>query len=1011
MLKLKEQINNQEMSFKEQIAPTTPALGYVRIYAKADGKMYRKDDAGVEVAMEGSAGSALKLSTLTVGATGADHTTIQGALDAIGVNGGKIYLTDASYTAPAGGFIIKGSNVMIEGNGNGTIINADGAVATTTFKANANTYVGFGLKNVTLNQTNATTQGVAIDGSAMSLNKIEGIKIVGFGTGIKLNDGGFNNTFYNNYKNISMFEVINGIDMTSTSPVNFNQFENIRVVVKAGSGGKALIMNNAQGNGYYNFNGEPLVATGITGIEMTTANTFDNNFYNVYLENNNIGLTLDVNTQRNNFYGGNIVVSATTNLSDLGKKNNFYAVNVGGVQVSKQASVQFVDTSNASEIAVDIKNNTSFAHIAGRLVRMLLLNGSDTSNVLEVGTAGSGLALQIQNTWATLRGANYSTVGVSNDTVFSNHSYIRMNGAVAQTLTGIAGGVDGKRLTLRNTTANTLTLNHESVLSIASNRILTPDALPYVVGAGKQVELIWDVSDSRWVVLAQHVVSTGGGSPAGSTTQVQYNNAGAFAGHSGMTYDSTVSALSVTGRVGVATPVYGGSRLGDSVLQAPSIDTQSLNIKDGLQNTLASWFATAGTGYVQSTLKSYLENDFTLRVVGKSHNLATTDGAAVLALINEDATGANVEGLDLFAQRYLTSGTDVAQTAGIIMLQEGTGAKLDFGFWYKNPGAQTYNRVYNISKTTYKMTFDQAPIIPGATSSADINLSGTNIGINLTGITTEPIAPATGVGRLYAKAIATRVMPKWIGPSGVDYPIQAHIGFNNIRGWRGGNTIVATTFASTEGTLPYTGASPIAPTIPALASTNILTQTSRSTISTSATAGTLAYIRANALNFWRGNGAGLGGFFVVHRFALTGTLQAGVRAFAGITDSVANPTNIDPLTSTTPGGVGLAVNANTGNWRLVNNITGTARTSLDLGASFPVTGAGMMELVLYSAPNGTGISYRVTNLSTGATTSGTLTTNIPSNTTFLNPVIWVTNNATAAAQTLDFISTYVETDY
>ena len=52
-----------------------------------------------------------------------------------------------------------------------------------------------------------------------------------------------------------------------------------------------------------------------------------------------------------------------------------------------------------------------------------------------------------------------------------------------------------------------------------------------------------------------------------------------------------------------------------------------------------------------------------------------------------------------------------------------------------------------------------------------------------------------------------------------------------------------------------------------------------------------------------------------------------------------------------------------------------------------------------------------TNLSSAVQVSGSLTTNIPANTTFLAPSVWITNNATAAAATMDFVSTYVETDF
>lgn len=44
------------VEFAEAAAPATPAAGQVRIYAKADGLMYSKDDAGVETALGGGGG-------------------------------------------------------------------------------------------------------------------------------------------------------------------------------------------------------------------------------------------------------------------------------------------------------------------------------------------------------------------------------------------------------------------------------------------------------------------------------------------------------------------------------------------------------------------------------------------------------------------------------------------------------------------------------------------------------------------------------------------------------------------------------------------------------------------------------------------------------------------------------------------------------------------------------------------------------------------------------------------
>jgi hypothetical protein len=137
-----------------------------------------------------------------------------------------------------------------------------------------------------------------------------------------------------------------------------------------------------------------------------------------------------------------------------------------------------------------------------------------------------------------------------------------------------------------------------------------------------------------------------------------------------------------------------------------------------------------------------------------------------------------------------------------------------------------------------------------------------------------------------------------------------------------------------------------------------------------------------------------------------------MRAFVGLTDTATTaPTNIDPTTSTTPGKIGMAINANTGNWNLVHNATGVAPTIIALGANFPVNITDSLELQLFAAPNAATIGYRVTNWTTNLSTTGTISTNMPANTVFLGRTIWATNNATAAAVAWSMSRFYLGTDY
>jgi hypothetical protein len=54
-----QDIDIPHLEFAEAAAPSTPASGIVRLYAKTDGSLYSKDDAGTETVVTGGGGSTL----------------------------------------------------------------------------------------------------------------------------------------------------------------------------------------------------------------------------------------------------------------------------------------------------------------------------------------------------------------------------------------------------------------------------------------------------------------------------------------------------------------------------------------------------------------------------------------------------------------------------------------------------------------------------------------------------------------------------------------------------------------------------------------------------------------------------------------------------------------------------------------------------------------------------------------------------------------------------------------
>ena len=292
-----------------------------------------------------------------------------------------------------------------------------------------------------------------------------------------------------------------------------------------------------------------------------------------------------------------------------------------------------------------------------------------------------------------------------------------------------------------------------------------------------------------------------------------------------------------------------------------------------------------------------------------------------------------------------------------------------------------------------------------------LSLIGTDPGMILNGITTEPSAPATGTLEIYAKSIAGRMLPKWIGPSGFDTPFQAALSQNKVAWWNPpGN---ATTVPGVLGIAAPTSLGTA--TARNVAATNAFTRSKRLGYNSAATAGQAGGHYLGTAQYTTGAGSGLGGFYYVCRFGSADTLASAI-SFVGLSSSTAAPTvTASPATFTNAIGVGAA----TGDTNLSIYYGGSAaQTPIALGASFPksTNSTDLYELVLYCGSNtATSVGYRVTNIVSGVQVSGTLTaavagTQLPASTTFLAHRAYRSNNATATAVLIDIVSVYIETD-
>ena len=277
--------------------------------------------------------------------------------------------------------------------------------------------------------------------------------------------------------------------------------------------------------------------------------------------------------------------------------------------------------------------------------------------------------------------------------------------------------------------------------------------------------------------------------------------------------------------------------------------------------------------------------------------------------------------------------------------------------------------------------------------------------------TTDPSPPAAGYLNLYAKDIGGRILPKWVGPSGLDTSIQPFLGANKIGMLcPPGNAVTVSTLGAY--TAPTATGTAVTRTV---ATTNLFTRMRRVGFTTTATAGTLAGARVAAAQITTG-GATASGFYKQIRFGISDTvLVAGARMFVGISATTSAPTNVEPSTLTNSIGIGHGA-ANTNLFLYYGG--STAQTPINLGVNFPTNtiNTDVYELILFTSPISSDVSYRVSRLNTSDVASGVLANgggvSLPSTTTLLTYLqAWRSNNATAAVAGLDIMSDYIETDY
>jgi hypothetical protein len=300
--------------------------------------------------------------------------------------------------------------------------------------------------------------------------------------------------------------------------------------------------------------------------------------------------------------------------------------------------------------------------------------------------------------------------------------------------------------------------------------------------------------------------------------------------------------------------------------------------------------------------------------------------------------------------------------------------------------------------STGQLQYNSASVFAGTT---ELFITGGLLA--LTSSAEPPVAPSSSV-LITAKSMANRMLPHFNGPSNLDTTMQPALF---------GNTILialpnfgSTTPISIGNNWSFLAAGSGEKINGTLTSTSDISGMTRNTYATGTTEVSAAGFRSGNVQAFLGNAEGRGGFFFYSRFGVetsSGTYRVAVGLMGGSTAITADP-------STNGSVIWLGKDAADTTWQVITRRTGTAN-KIDTGIT--VTDGQVLDLAIFSAPNSQAVTFYVRNPITGADLYvGTpITTNLPTNTSFLYPTAQIASTVGTTSKLLGVGQMYLEKDF
>jgi hypothetical protein len=254
-------------------------------------------------------------------------------------------------------------------------------------------------------------------------------------------------------------------------------------------------------------------------------------------------------------------------------------------------------------------------------------------------------------------GTDYTTpTGAQNDVNVGAVSSMRFNGTSATTFEGIVTGtanVAGALLTIHNaSTTASLTLADQSATtdSTLANRIITGTGSNLVMAANSSIVMQYDGTLQRWRVIG----GSGGGVPAGTTGQIQFNSgSNNFAASANLSWNNTGNQL-VAGTAAAA-PVGLGTTGNVSTTVLNVIPQASVYTVTGAGGIITNTATTGQMAYYSAP--NTISGTTNLYVSGSNIGIGTSTATKLLSLSGSAAQ-------TLWMERGATIGNNLTVQAG-----------------------------------------------------------------------------------------------------------------------------------------------------------------------------------------------------------------------------------------------------------------------------------------------------------------------------------------------------------